>query len=130
MEQFGGMGATACAFWARAAASFTAHGIACPRVITDNGTCYKRQWANARTDTGTVVKKTRTRRPHTNGKIERFHRILLEEWAYVRAWQSDHERQVAFAGFLHFYNHHRAHGWSTPAATLDTLEDNLPGDHS
>ena len=32
----------------------------------------------------TTVKKTRPRRPQTNGKVERYHRILLEEWAYIR----------------------------------------------
>ena len=125
--------ATACAFWARAAAWFAERGVTCERVITDNGTCYKRQWAAACEATGTAVKKTRPRRPQTNGKIERFHRILLEEWAYIRAWRSDLERQLAYAGFIHFYNHHRAHGaldWSTPAATLNTLRDNLPGEHN
>jgi hypothetical protein len=28
------------------------------------------------------VKETRPRRPQTGGKVGRFHRILLEEWAY------------------------------------------------
>jgi transposase InsO family protein len=79
------------------------------------------------------VKKTRPRRPQTNGKIERFHRILLEEWAYVRPWTSDRQRTHAYNGFIHFYNHHRAHGalgWSTPAATLNTITDNVPRDHN
>jgi len=124
---------TACAFWARAAAWFAERGIHCERVITDNGTCYKKRWATACAATGTTVKKTRPYRPQTNGKIERFHRILLKEWAYIRPWHSDRERQLAYDGFVHFYNHHRAHGalgWSTPAATLNTFEDNLPGEHS
>ncbi len=124
---------TACAFWQRAACWFAEHGIRCERVITDNGTCYKKRWATACAATGTTVKKTRPYRPQTNGKVERFHRILLEEWAYIRPWHSDHERHVAYDGFVHFYNHHRAHGalgWSTPAATLTHFEDNLPGEHS
>jgi transposase InsO family protein len=125
--------ATACAFWHRAHAWFATQGIHCERVLTDNGTCYKRRWAEACAATGTTVKKTRPRRPQTNGKIERFHRILLEEWAYIRPWTSDHQRSTAYDGFIHFYNQHRAHGaldWSTPAATLSALRDNLPGEHN
>ena len=77
--------------------------------------------------------KTRPRRPQTNGKVERFHRILLEEWAYIRAWNSEAERHAGYAGFCHFYNHHRSHGslgWSTPLGTLTSLaRDDLPGWH-
>ena len=64
-------------------------------------------------------KRTRPYRPQTNGKVERFHRILLEEWAYIRDWRTDRQRTAAYDGFMHFYNHHRSHGalgWSTPTA--------------
>jgi transposase InsO family protein len=126
---------TAAAFWSRAAAFFAAHGIHIERVITDHGACYRSGlWHRACAATGTTVKKTRPRRPQTNGKIERFHRILLEEWAYITAWTSEAERHAAYLGFCHFYNHHRSHGslgWATPAATLTRLAgDNLPGMHS
>ena len=124
---------TAAGFWTRAAAWFRAHGINCDRVITDNGSCYKSGlWHRACNETGTTVKKTRPRRPQTSGKVERFHRILLEEWAYIRPWTSDRQRTVAYDGFIHLYNHHRAHGalgWSTPAATLNTIRDNVPVMH-
>lgn len=33
---------------------------------------------------------------------ERFHRILLEEWAYIRDWHSETERHLAYDGFMHF----------------------------
>jgi len=125
---------TAARFWARAAAWFDAHGVACERVITDNGPCYRSGlWHQACGKTGTTVKKTRPRRPQTNGKVERYHRTLLEEWAYIRPWTSEHEREAGYAGFTHFYNHHRSHGalkWATPAATLHTIKDNLPEDHN
>jgi transposase InsO family protein len=125
---------TAAEFWRRAAAWFAAWGIDCERVITDNGSCYRsRHWHLACEGTGTTVKKTRPRRPQTNGKIERFHRILLEEWAYIRPWTSDHQRNRGYDRFLHFYNHHRSHGalgWSTPAAALRSLRDNVPGVHN
>lgn len=128
-------GDTAAGFWHRAAHWFATRGIACERVITDNGACYKsRSWHHACAATATTVKKTRPRRPQTNGKIERFHRTLLEEWAYIKPWTSDRERSTAYDGFVHFYNHHRPHGalgWFTPTDTLTQLHgDNLPAEHS
>lgn len=122
---------TAAAFWARAAAWFATIGIRCERVITDNGSCYRSGlWHRACAATGTAVRKTRPRRPQTNGKVERYHRILLEEWAYIRPWTSETDRAHGYDGFVHFYNHHRPHGalgWATPARTLG---DNLPAEHS
>ncbi len=122
---------TAAGFWQRAAAWYQSIGITPQRVITDNGSCYRSGlWHRACAATGTTVKKTRPRRPQTNGKVERFHRILLEEWAYIRPWTSETQRSTAYDGFIHFYNHHRAHGalkWATP---ISTLGDNLPEEHS
>ena len=128
-------GPTAAEFWRRAHAWFSARGVTVERVITDNGSCYRsRHWHRACEATGTVVKKTRPYRPQTNGKVERFHRILLEEWAYIRPWASEPQRHSAYARFIHFYNHHRSHGaldWRTPIATLHQLTgDNLPAEHS
>ena len=74
----------------------------------------------------TKVKKTRPYRPQTNGKIERFHRTLLQEWAYIRPWENETQRADAYRGFLHYYNSHRTHGalnWNTPASTIG---NNLP----
>lgn len=123
--------ATAAGFWIRATAWFTSRGIIPRRVLTDNGSCYRSGlWHRACQATGTTVKKTRPRRPQTNGKVERFHRILLEEWAYIRHWSSETERHQAYTGFIHFYNHHRPHGslgWATPTSIL---KDNLPAEHN
>ncbi len=127
-------GPTAAAFWERAHAWFAIHGIRVQRALTDNGSCYRsRAWAAAMGSTGVTHKRTRPYRPQTNGKVERFHRVLLEEWAYIRPWHSERQRHHAYAGFMHFYNHHRAHGalgWSTPAAVLATFTDNVPAVHS
>ena len=122
---------TAAGFWTRAAAWYQSIGIRPQRVLTDNGGCYRSGlWHRACAATGTTAKKTRPRRPQTNGKVERFHRILLEEWAYIRPWTSEHQRHQAYTGFIHFYNHHRAHGslgWATPTSIL---KDNLPEEHN
>ena len=122
---------TAAEFWKRAANWFSAIGITPQSVITDNGGCYKSGlWHRACQTTSTKVKKTRPRRPQTNGKVERFHRILLEEWAYIRPWTSETQRHHAYDGFIHFYNHHRSHGalgWAKPTSIL---KDNLPAEHT
>jgi transposase InsO family protein len=106
-------------------------GITVGRVITDNGPCHRSKlWRSRLERLGTTQKFTRSDWPQTNGKVERYHRILLEEWAYIRDWHNDRERSDHYEHFVHFYNHHRAHGalgWSTPIATL---KDNVPGMHN
>jgi transposase InsO family protein len=126
---------TAAGFLRRALTFFAEQGIAVQRVLTDNGPCYRSgHWHRACAAAGVTAKKTRSRRPQTNGKVERYHRILLEEWAYARAWTSESQRRATLAGFCHFYNQHRPHGglaWLTPQAALTQLAgDNLPGIHS
>ncbi|MFE5858717.1 IS481 family transposase [Streptomyces sp. NPDC056500] len=101
---------TAIAFWERANAFFAAHGITVERVLTDNGSCYKSKlFTQALTTAGITHKKIRPYRPQTNGKVERFNRTLLDEWAYLRPYTSNDERTEALADFLHTYNHHRCH---------------------
>jgi transposase InsO family protein len=101
---------TAAAFWTRAQAFFARAGITVERVMTDNGACYKSfLWRDTLAAAGITHKRTRPYRPQTNGKVERFNRILLDEWAYAKPYQSESERRAALPGFLHHYNHHRHH---------------------
>lgn len=101
---------TAVAFWRRAHAYFTACGITIHRVITDNGSCYRsRLWRDTLTSMGITPKRTRPYRPQTNGKVERFHRTLTQEWAYARPYPTEHARRKALPHWLHMYNHHRHH---------------------
>lgn len=115
---------TAAAFWQRANTWFQARGITVQRVLTDNGNCYRsRAFAQA---LGPDIKHKRTRpyRPQTNGKVERFNRTMLEEWAYIRPYRSEAERVAAFPDWLHAYNHHRAHTalkGQTPASRVTNL---------
>ena len=70
-------------------------------------------------------------RPHcpwTNGKVERFNRTLLAEWAYARPWTSDGQRTRALTTWLHHYNHHRHH--TAIGGTPITRVSNLPGHYT
>jgi transposase InsO family protein len=100
--------ATAIGFWGRARAFYADHGIEVERVLTDNGSCYRSNAFAAALGT-TPHTFTRPHRPATNGKVERFNRTLLAEWAYARTWTSDGQRTRALARWLHIYNHHRHH---------------------
>jgi transposase InsO family protein len=114
---------TAAAFWARANAWFAECGIAVRKVLTDNGSCY-RSHVFAEALNGIEHRRTRPYRPQTNGKVERFHRTLADEWAYSRLYRSDTERCDEFATWLHTYNHHRGHtalGGQPPASRVPNL---------
>ena len=116
---------TAAAFWARALEWFAAQGITVERVLTDNGACYRsRQWAATCAARAVRHQRTRPYRPQTNGKIERFHRTLLVEWAHVRPYPSERARVRALSHWLHLYNHHRTHtalGGHPPASRVTNL---------
>jgi transposase InsO family protein len=104
--------ATCTDFLRRAAAFFTTVGITrIERVLTDNAWSYRKStlFKQALADLGATGKLTRAYRPQTNGKVERFNRTLLDEWAYQRPYTTNNERTAALADFLHTYNHHRGH---------------------
>ncbi len=119
---------TAAAFWLRAQTWFNECGITVRKVLTDNGSCYR---SHVFCDALGEIEHRRTRpyRPQTNGKVERFHRTLVDEWAYARLYRSDAERCSEFPRWLHTYNHHRGHtalGGQPPA----TRVPNLSGQYS
>jgi transposase InsO family protein len=104
-------GATCAGFLRRAGAFFAAHRISVQRVLTDNAFAYRhsRQFQTVVAELGAIQRFTRPHRPQTNGKVERFNRTLLAEWAYQRPYASNPERTDALDSWLHLYNHHRAH---------------------
>jgi len=110
-------------------AFYRSHGIDVERVLTDNGTCFKRRWAEACAAHGIAVKKTRAYRPQTNGKAERFIRTLLERWAYAYSYEHESERLAALAPTLDFYNRFRPHRALGGLAPLQRV-NNLPGTYS
>ena len=101
---------TAAGFWERARTYFASAGITVERVLTDNGACYKSHlWRDVLAKDAIKHKRTRPYRPQTNGKVERFNRILVDEWAYAHPYTSERQKREAFPGWLHEYNHHRFH---------------------
>ncbi|MBY8854007.1 integrase core domain-containing protein, partial [Saccharothrix sp. MB29] len=79
----------------RARAFFAAHGIThIHRIVTDNGSCHRAH------DFATVLRGARHQRitpytPRHNGKVERYQRILTEEFLYAHAWTSEQHRTDA-----------------------------------
>ena len=47
--------------------------------------------------------------PRWNGKVERFHRTLNDEWARSQIWPTSRARDRALASFLRYYNRRRPH---------------------
>lgn len=106
-------------------------GITVRKVLTNNVSCYR---SHAFRDALDDVEHRWTRPycPQTNGKAERFHRTLADEWAYARLCTSDTERCEQFPVWLHTYSHHRGHtalGGQPPAirvpirSSLQGLDD-------
>jgi transposase len=122
--------ATAIGFYQRAHAWYAARGISISSVLTDNGSCYRaRTWRAALEQLGVRHRRTRPRRPQTNGKVERFNRTMLAEWAYRRLCTSETQRRAALPGWLHIYNHHRPHtgiGGHSPISRCT----NVPGQYN
>lgn len=114
------------AFLRRAGQFFADHGIAIQRVMTDNAFAYRHgaDFQAALAELGARRKLIPPYRPQVNGKVERFNRTLLEEWAYVSPYTCNQERVDLLQDWLHMYNCHRAHtslGGLPPIARVNDL---------
>jgi transposase InsO family protein len=125
-------GATAARFLVEAAAFFAEHGVRIQRVLTDNAKAYTNSalFAETAARLGIRHKHTRPYRPQTNGKVERFNKTLLDEWAYGRLYHSNDERRRAFARWLRLYNHRRPHTSLDGLTPMAVLVNNLGRKHS
>ena len=98
------------AFLDRAVAWFADQGIEIETILTDNGNGYRSTlWRRRCAELGIGHKRTKPYHPATNGKVERFNRTLVDEWAYARLWKSEASRRRGLDRWLHRYNHHRHH---------------------
>jgi transposase InsO family protein len=119
---------TAIGFMHRARVWFAAHGIDhIQRIVTDNGSCYRAK------DFAHVLHGARHQRitpytPRHNGKVERYNRILAEEFLYARTWISETQRSEALKVWNIHFNYHRPHsaaGDQPPASRLPTGVTNV-----
>jgi transposase InsO family protein len=119
-------GPTCAGFLLRAGEFFATNGMRVEEVMTDNARNYRyaKVFHAAVAELGASQMFTRPYRPQTNGKVERFNRTLLDEWAYVRAYRSNSQRSVLLDRWVHMYNHHRSHtalGGRSPIERVDNL---------
>ena len=116
-------------FLKAAVAYYASLGVTVPRVMTDNGSCYKAfAFRDACRDLAVKHIRTKPYTPKTNGKAERFIQTALREWAYAQAYPTSDRRAEELPIWLHRYNWHRPHGGiksQTPISRLGLSEDNL-----
>ena len=116
---------TCTAVFARAVAWFAERGVRIDAVLSDNGPGYRsHRWRDLCTELTIEHRRIRPYTPRTNGKVERFNRTLLDEWAYAKLYRSNKHRLNALARWLHNYNHHRCHtalGGHPPMSRINNL---------
>ncbi len=119
---------TAVGFMHRARAWFAAHGITLiERIVTDNGACYRAE-AFTRALLGSRHQRITPYTPRHNGKVERYNRIISEEFLYARTWISEDQRREALGVWNVHYNYHRPHSAADgepPASRLPTGVSNV-----
>jgi transposase InsO family protein len=98
--------------------TFEAHGIAVKTALSDNGREFcgrpdRHPYELFLQLEGIEHRKTRVKRPQSNGIVERFHRTLLDEHFRVegrRTWfETVEEMQAALDAYLVTYNTERSH---------------------
>jgi transposase InsO family protein len=117
-------------FWQRAISWFAEHGITVEAVLTDNAKAYlSHAWADLCAEHNIEHRRIRPYTPRTNGKVERFNRTLADEWAYVRVYRRNIDRERALDKWLHLYNHHRSHTALEGNPPMSRV-NNLPAHHN
>ena len=104
-------GETCAKFLSDAIDWFAERGITVERVMTDNARNYtiSKHFQNVLVDNNIGHKRIRPYRPQTNGKVERFNRTLVDEFAYARTFTSNQARLDALPRWIRYYNTRRRH---------------------
>jgi transposase InsO family protein len=120
-------GGTAAGFLHRTVRGLRRLGVRVAAVMTDNGSCYRsRRFRATCQHLGVRHLFTRPYTPRTNGKVERFIKTALLEWAYARVYRHSDDRRQALQPWLHHYNWHRPHtslGGRPPITRVLTAEN-------
>lgn len=117
---------------------FDLHGIDIQAIMTDNGSEYtvganpgfngKHQFETLLALAGIKHVYIRPYRPQTNGKIERFWKILYEEFLVGLKHLEVKEFEDKLRKFLYYYNYQRPHGglkFQTPLEKLHSVTEML-----
>lgn len=97
------------AFLEHALAAFDARGVRVQRVLTDNGSGYRRTFRERAHALGLRHTRTKPYHPWTNGRVERVNGTIQRECLYACELHSEEERDLAIALFLSYYNAERPH---------------------
>jgi len=101
---------SAAEFLERGVEHFARIGVTVQRVMTDNGSSYLSEvWTNTCDLLGIRKRRTRPRRPQTNGKCERWNRTLMDECLVSKVLPSLQARAVVIDNFVNHYNTRRPH---------------------
>jgi transposase InsO family protein len=119
------------AFLEHAVGEFARRGIHVQRLLTDNGSGYKRTFHERAMALGLRHTRTKPYHPWTNGRVERFNGTIQRECLYAQPFHSDDERDVAIARYVAYYNAERPHiglGGLAPLEWLRRKGTYVPGD--
>lgn len=97
--------------------------LANPRLISDNGKQFSSPALKKLLSNYQNIKQVKTSicYPQSNGKIERFHRTLNEEWFRTSSLLSLEDARESVNKYVEYYNNHRLHSalnYLTPADYL------------